>query len=89
MKLAFDCFDFNDDGFIDEVDLYCVMKLCDLQATKAQEKKLNIAKQGERRRDKGKGPNFFEGKDEVDFLLERKDNLKSVMPQMTPFELTI
>ena len=30
MRLAFDCFDFNEDGFIDEVDIYCVMKLCDL-----------------------------------------------------------
>ena len=35
LKLAFDCFDFNDDGFIDEVDIYCVMKLCDLTAAKS------------------------------------------------------
>jgi len=80
MKLAFECFDFNEDGFIDEVDIYCVMKLCDLTATKAQEKKLNHGKVVEKKKEKGKGNNVFEGKDEVDFLLERKDNLKAVMP---------
>jgi Ca2+-binding EF-hand superfamily protein len=31
MKLAFSIFDFNGDGFIDEIDIYCVMKLCDFQ----------------------------------------------------------
>jgi Ca2+-binding EF-hand superfamily protein len=39
MKMAFDVFDFNQDGFIDEIDIYCVMKLCDLTAAKALEKK--------------------------------------------------
>ena len=29
MKHIFDVFDFNQDGFIDEVDIYCIVKLCD------------------------------------------------------------
>jgi Ca2+-binding EF-hand superfamily protein len=35
LKLAFDVFDFNQDGFIDEIDIFCVMKLCDLTSAKA------------------------------------------------------
>lgn len=38
MKIAFNIFDFNEDGFIDEFDIHCVMKLCDLYALKSDEK---------------------------------------------------
>ena len=38
-----------------------------------------MGKVTEKKKEKGKGPNHFEGKDEVDFLLERKDNVKAVM----------
>ena len=55
------------------------MKLCDLSAIKAQEKKSNIGKPA-KKKEKGKNHNPFEGKDELDFLLERKDNLKEIIP---------
>ena len=76
MKLAFSIFDFNGDGYIDEVDIYCVMKLCDFNNYKQRNKKKLKMK-------------HFEPKDEVDVFMEKKDKIKNVTPSQTNFEQTI
>ena len=76
LKLAFSVFDFNGDGFIDEVDIYCVMKLCDFNNYKQRNKKKLKMK-------------HFEPKDEVDVFMEKKDKIKNVTPSQTNFEQTI
>lgn len=76
MKLAFSIFDFNGDGYIDEFDIYCVMKLCDFNNYKLRNnKKLKMKN--------------FEPKDEVDVFIEMKDKIKNVKPCQTTFEQTI
>ena len=54
MKIAFSIFDFNEDGFIDELDIHCVMKLCDLDALKGDEKDQEHIKKMFKRSDKTK-----------------------------------
>lgn len=73
MKLAFSIFDFNGDGYIDEVDIYCVMKLCDFNTFKQRSnKKLKMKN--------------FEPKDDVDFFKENSDKIKKVTPCHNNFE---
>jgi len=73
MRLAFSIFDFNGDGYIDEVDIYCVMKLCDFNTFKQKTKKKLKMKN-------------FEPKDEVDIFFEKKDKIKNLTPSQTNFE---
>lgn len=75
MKLAFSIFDFNNDGFIDEIDIYCVMKLCDFQSLKSKKKKMKMKN--------------FEPKDEVDKFIEKTDNIKNITQSQSNLEQTI
>jgi len=88
MKLAFNVFDFNEDGFIDEYDIYCVMKLVDFQILKDQLRK----KRNPYANMTDKQISFLKSvlpKDEVDMYVDTMTATKKVPPGMSTLEASV
>jgi len=78
MKHIFDVFDFNQDGFIDEVDIYCIVKLCDFShpsvGRKAREDKATLPA--------GAQP----PQSEADRAIKQREAVSEILPTQTRFE---
>ena len=81
MRHAFDVFDFNQDGFIDEVDIYCMIKLCDFShpsvARKLKDKRATLPVSANM------------PQTEADRAIKQKETVTEVTPSQSRFERLI
>ena len=79
MRLIFDVYDYNKDGFIDEIDLYCVMKLCDFSEQNTKNTDQFTLGQGKiNKKNNTKLPLLALPETELEQILKRTDNRSEI-----------